>query len=196
MAEEPAVDSAKKRKLFGFYVAAFALLGSAVAGAFLHKPLTLRYAIYRIRRTQYPNVADQWLTYCTTAACHGNRRAMEVAIDYGYVIPEGHTTSTPTFLLLMMSQPELYFDVLSERDDGDVLARLLGDADANNGGYVRIKSSDTALVAGIVEGQLDVWTRSPESRLSRAAQLGRKFIRRRFAKQLAEAEKQNTKDEK
>ncbi|HOX08552.1 MAG TPA: hypothetical protein PK280_19305 [Planctomycetota bacterium] len=175
----------EKRGMLGHYAVAFALLGLIVAGVFLYEPLKLEYAIYRVHRTEYPGLADKWLMCLTNAACRGNRRAMETAVDYGYVIPAGPgcNTATPIFSLLLTAQPELYFDVLSGREDMDVLAILTGSADARLGGR-GISPSDKGLMVSLHEDTFHTWAQSDKPWVARAGRQGLEFLRRRFAKEL------------
>ena len=175
----------EKRGMLGYYAMAFAVLGLIVSGVFLYEPLRLQYAIYRVHRTEYPGLADKWLMHLTNSACRGNRRAMEVTVDYGYVIPDGpgYDTTTPISSLLLRAQPELCFDALSEREDMDILAILEGGAGARMGGQ-GISAADKQFYVEMCEGNMDTWSRCSDPELVRAGKLGLSFLRRRFAKEL------------
>ena len=76
------------RKYLCFVIAAFVLLGLVGLGVYLYKPLRLKYAIYRVRRTDYGkqhNMPDEWLNICVDSACRGNRPAMEVVVDHAEI---------------------------------------------------------------------------------------------------------------
>jgi hypothetical protein len=142
------------RKLLGFHVALFAVLGLVIAGALLYKPLELRYAVYKVQRTRYstiddidisssdgssPPVAGKWMNICLDAAKRGNRLAMETIVDkHSTLIAPGTGTSvtiTPgtegtetVGHVAACRQSELFFEVLDRRDDGKVLETLVGAA--------------------------------------------------------------------
>jgi hypothetical protein len=213
------VESSRKRKLLGFYIAAFVLLGLVGASVALYRPLRLRYAIYRVQRNlvykqqRCPGEsiqADKWLMECAEAACRGNRPAMRVVVDH----PDAYMPPPGAYLLggpavthhAARAQPELFLEFLDQKSDKQVLEILLLD---HNRGYdvlfrdVGRRSRTWELICLVAEGvdkdaprvvgamveDLETTCLSGEAEDHRLAEQTLVFLRSRFARELAEARK-------
>jgi hypothetical protein len=188
------------RKYLGWTVALFALLGLVGAGTLLYRPVRLRYAVYRVQHTTWDDIwkkrvdafqYESWLGDCIAAACQGNARAMEAVIDAsgfgdGFI---AETTCTMAYEVAAR-QPQAFFRVLARRPDAQVI-EVLGDIAAvcakerpGNYDWAGVSLKEVADELVICSQSSDL---GPEFRQTAAAALD--FTRRRFAKELAEAEK-------
>ncbi len=195
-------------KYLRFVIAAFVLLGLVGLGVYLYEPLRLRYAIYKVRDTDYskPNrwgvgwpVADEWLMCCLQAACEGNRRAMETVIDRAGVKMSKPIESPLVYLdvtyLAAAAQPELFFAVLEGRGDKEVLKVLEAVADSAYGDSgTRLSVQGLTVPEGLIqEFEMHAKSNKPEPR--GVAEAALEFTRRRFAKELVEAEAKKKRDD-
>jgi hypothetical protein len=200
------VDTPKKRKgLLAFYISTGFLALLFVGFYFAWTSLELRYAIYKVQRTDYspPTWADEWLMICLRAACDGNRDAMKAVIDHAGVTPswtweeavEGRPQRFDVASWAAVCQPELFFDVLGGHDERrifevlDIVSERVKDAWFLEGAGVTfcpdrdmwLRCSFSKFMGRLKSG---VESDDPYSRRVAGATIG--FIRQRFAKELAE----------
>lgn len=193
MIKGPAVDIPK---LLGFYIAAFVLLGLVVAGVFLYRPLRLRYAIHRVEEIDAacgPLGADaEWFEEVEHSAFRGNRSASAALIDY--ILGRELTPGRPCSRLFEFAkqQPDLLFALLDERPSGQVLGAL-GTIVLSCGlkAHPKVFAGVTMPLYGAddirVNLEIQLQSRLPE--VKGVAQVTLAYLRRRFAKELADAEK-------
>jgi hypothetical protein len=207
-------------------------LAVLLAGVFLYRPLKLRYAIYRVRNTDYtiPDGhgaeclhPDKWLMLCLDEACRGDRTAMQVVVDCPEIVrlerqakhhgavprsPKG----IPVTFIAAQAQPALFFDLLDQRDDATVIRALsvtmwqccdpddpnaqledileaMGGAMRRLGGIDRISKS--VAVVWLEAGFLAL-RRSKRQETRCIAECALTLLHRRFARELAEAQKKPT----
>jgi len=196
------------RKYLGWTVALFALLGLVGLGTVLYRPLRLRYAIYRAEQDSYlPPIShagsrrpDKWLLLCLDAATHGNERAMEVVVNRWWVGRWEPSTGKASYKRVSIAfsaaraQPQLFLRVLERADDQKVLATLeaitstdVGFVAWTGGGVVYVPTGVNQPKALLTE--LDALAKSDNPETARLAVAAAEFLSRRFAKELAEAEK-------
>lgn len=199
------------RKYLAFAITALIMLGLVGLGAYLYKPLKLRYAIYKVRGTDYrakyewteAPIGDDWLMLCLDAACEGNRQAMEVVVERAgvkFLTGWPPTSSTDPTLYdvsycAAVARPELFFEVLDRHNDRQAIKVLQVVADsAYCGSGTRLSVQGLTVLEGLIqEFEMHAKSNKPEVRLVAASALA--YARRRFAKELAEAEAEGKKKE-
>jgi hypothetical protein len=215
-AEQPLAPR-KGRSLTGFYIAlgvVAALIGLWVA---LRGPIELRYAIYRLQHPAWKaNRGDEygWVILCGAAACRGNRGALEALMGR----PESFSYWTRksalfTYFSIAEAQPRMVVKVLRTRQDEEVISVL---EDVCYGLSCKIEGVDylnfsvppkrPSYDPCLVTTSDEVWPTTASRTKSMLAYLDRlrlpkdtedqqlvvmvsDLLRRRFAKELDEAEK-------
>lgn len=190
------------RKYLGWTVALFALLGLVGAGALLYKPLRTRYAIYKVQHTTEDDVVKgrvanerycQWANECLAAAKAGNRLAIEAVIDASNFGDESfsYTTGTVAFEAAA-AQPSAFFAALNKRSPERIAEVLLDIQVCINGDFdAELRPGDyrnDQTPRGVVR-ELGRHLNAKDPEVRRVATAALAFTRRRFAKELAEAEK-------
>lgn len=196
------------RKYLRFVIAAFVLLALAVAGAFLYKPLRLRYATYRVQSSGYvdypgirPRPDDRWLRTCLDAARNGNRQAMELLIErarlYSADVPvqDAVFVGTSYLFLAAAAQPDLFTEILNQYDDQRVKEIIehvtLSCMSADLGDDVDAIWDSIRFTAK----ELEDLSQSSDPEVRHVARATLEFTRRRFAKELAEAKAKKKADD-
>ena len=123
--------------MLGFYIGIGTVLAFIVTGAFMWKPLRLRYAIYRLEQVTEEDVNTPgfdwdayagWSSTCLRAAHDGDRRALKAFMPLLlWRIPalQGGSAAISSVLThgtgfgFVMSCPDLFFSVLDEMPDDD-----------------------------------------------------------------------------
>ncbi len=193
------------RKYLAVVIAALVLLALAVAGALAYKPLRLKYAIYKVRSSGYvdypgirPRPDDRWLRTCLDAARNGNRQAMEFLIErarlYSADVPvqdaviDAVTVGTSCLFLAAAAQPDLFAEILNQYDDQrvkDLIEHVtLSCMSADLGDDVDAIWDSIRFTAK----ELEDLSQSSDPEVRRVARATLEFLRRRFAKELVEAE--------
>jgi len=127
---DAAVGAKPGRSLVGFYVALGVVAALVGLGAWLYKPLHLRYAIYRLEHSVARDVPPDWqaLKECSAASLKGNRPALKTIIDacgvrrFGMSIqlergaPDGGIYDNPAYAAFQ-AQPGPFLEVLSDCPD-------------------------------------------------------------------------------
>jgi hypothetical protein len=180
------------RSLTGFYIAIGVVAVLFGLGVALYRPLRLRYAAHLVQsaaRREAPVVDAHWVVECADAACRGNRLGMEAVIDASGTCWTEDETCYDLAYRVAKAQPGEFYEVLGRRPDKQVL-RVLADianacttVDAGGDLYGIEWPSVSALDKYLVDFSK---SREPEAR--RVAQAAHEFVRRRFAKELAEAQ--------
>ena len=198
--------TAADRKYLWWTLTLFALLGLVGAGTLLYKPLKLRYAIFRLEHVNDDDLAQRqvddlalmnWHLDCLNAACAGNPRAMKTMVAWAYgpvwqrrrwsqewMPASAHDPAT--------AQPGLFFQELEGYPDDaarGALMDIICDYCYRNqriGPRVVLPYDDKAkTLTAYFERMLN----SGNAKDCRVAQAALEFAKRRFAKELAQAEK-------
>ena len=184
------------RKYLWTVVVLFALLGLVGLGVLLYQPLRLRYVIHRVQSAKSLDGFDSEFSYlemvetCVAAARGGNRLAMDAVTDssaFGNAAL-GDGLSDVAYRVVA-SQPQAFFEVLDRRPDEKVI-RVLGDitdaclSEDQKELYMIEEPSVNKLAQ-----ELRKLTNSGNPEVRKVAQAALDFTRRRFARELAEAEK-------
>ena len=205
---DPADQPARHgRSLVGFYVALGVVAVLVGLGVLLYQPLRLRYAIHRVEHAPqlyFPPihpcakvfVADKWLIVCLDAARGGNRRAIEVIIDHaGVTMPrsplseEMNIWGPDVAYLAAEAQPESFFEALDRRDNQQTLQVLEAVRESSYGDSGLRYGTEGGLPREVFLAEsLEYLAGSGDAQARRVAQAALDFTRRRFARELAEAE--------
>jgi hypothetical protein len=185
------------RKYLGWAIAGFVLLGLVALGTVTYKPLKTRYAIHKLRNTDYGrgSISADWdyvqLVLC--AARSGDRSAMDALINlqgtrFGFYplceVPEWPASCRAAF-----------YEQLAPWPDSNVcsvlhpMAELIGqnmDCEGVPEGY---RFVSPFAPANFVETMAPLAEKAGNPQVRELAGELLNFVRRRFAKDLAEAEK-------
>jgi hypothetical protein len=190
------------RKYLWTVVSLFTLLGLLGLGVLFYKPLRARYAIYKVQHTTWEDIDRgrvaaedyvRWANDCLFAACRGNRLAMETVIDaYNFGDESiGATTSSLPYKAAA-GQPVAFFEVLGNRPPDQILEILMGILMHINGDFdMELRPGDYRLDGsprGVVR-ELGRHLNAKDPEVRRVATAALDFVRCRFTKELAEAEK-------
>jgi hypothetical protein len=197
---EPADQPAKHgRSLTGFYVALGVVAALVGLGVCLHKPIRTRYAIYMVRNTahgpedQIPEGWMEWVNLTVEAAARGDRSAMDALISQ----QSGRPRFWPLCWVPHWPAPHraAFYEELSHWSDEEVLAvlhslsesigQVLGQDEVIEGYRFEVPSTPQNFVVNLKP--LAEKAESSEVRATASELIA--FVRRRFAKELAEAEK-------
>ncbi len=215
----------KKRKgMLGFYIGMGAVAFLLVGAWFAWTPLKLRYAIYKVRKdgpairmcdvdpSGCPfdvGMATPWMLVCADAACRGSEPAMELLLENPRVrLSEGGGAladryENPEEISIIYpaaeDQPRLLFKVLENHSDAEVLRVLMAISDSAASDEeltITVPSVERLTDAKSVIDELELFVPARNGPVERVAAAALEFARRRFAKELAEAEKQKVKGAK
>jgi hypothetical protein len=209
----PPESTKRSKRMVGFYVGLGAAVLLFVGAWFAYEPLRLRYAIHRMRSTNYHKHkdirgrADRWLLLCVNEAIRGNRAAMRAVMLHPTVdmfptwpgMPQDVPNEVTVIYPVATSQEKLFFEVLATMPDEEAIRVLQVIAampiDEEPGGGVsgqfsrkrpskRIQNAVRIESAYIDLGNYMISRRPEISSLKDAAF---KFIEHRFAKELVTA---------
>jgi len=190
------------RKYLWTVLALFGLLGLVGLGALLYRPLMLQYAMYRVRSSGYvdePGLrarpGDRWLDTCLDAAQSGNHLAMRFLTERallwsGEFSPrKAIDVSASRLYKAAAAQPELFIAILDRREDQDVIRLIEHVTISCNSVDCGLHTHPVCEFPRGAEQLLGRLTQSKRPDVQHLAAATQDFIRRRFARELAEAEK-------
>jgi hypothetical protein len=189
--------TAADRKYLWWTLTLFALLGLVGAGTLLYKPLKLRYAIYRLEHTD-PEEGTQgrlnaayalWIDDVAHGARSGNVLAMRTLVKQLSLSQARRLPIYDSAGWVAFSQPDLFIQELAKLPDDGVkmgLWRLLNDMSAYDD---PVPSSWPKVQLRGFAKDLETRLESKNPGIRKAAAVSLDFMKRRFAKELAETEK-------
>jgi hypothetical protein len=199
---DAAAPAKRGRSLVGFYVALGVVAALVGLGVLLYKPLTLCYAIHAVRSGRctelpgiFPRARNRWLEVCLDAARGGNRRAMDALVEcsrpgpgFDAKVTDADFVGPSRLYLAAEARPGVFGAALDRLDDRrareviehitlSCLAGEVGDQCDAAFGSLAHQAAELARLS-----------RLDKPGVARVAQAALDFARRRFARELAEAE--------
>lgn len=203
----------KRRGMLAFYVATGVVALLFVGFYFAWKPLRVRYAISRLERVSEGDVNTPgfdweayqgWSDTCLKAALNGNKQAMRAfmpmllwkSFDRRTNVSASSVLNSGSAYAFAWARPTLFFDLLDERSDEEA-KKVVSDietfcADIRSMTGELSEDRPPTRVLRELAARLEAHLKAANPEVGGVARRTLAYVRRRFARELAEAEKQQS----